>query len=81
MSIIKSHTKTLTSEEIDKLYPLVNDPREWRINVNSHELIDKLIELWFNTQGYDFWENPYPEVTEMSYTPGEKEITFTYITD
>lgn len=64
--------------EIEELYPLVNSARDWKIDVNSHALVDKIIELWFETQGYDFWNNPSPEVTEWCVNK-DKEIEFTYI--
>jgi len=78
MSLQKLHTKTLTKDDIEKLYPLVNGPRDWKIDVKSHALVDKIIELWFESQGYDFWNNPYPEVTEWTLTK-DKEIVFNYI--
>lgn len=63
--LIKPQTKTLTKPEIDELYKLVNQPGDWKIDVNSYELVDKLIELWFKSQGYDFWNNPYPEIADI----------------
>ena len=70
-------SKVLIQSEIQQLYPLVNTGREWCIDVNSHELVDKIIELWFETQGYDFWDNPFPEVVEWSVNK-DKEIEFVY---
>ena len=70
--------KVLTQSEIQQLYPLVNTGREWHIDVNSYELVDKIIELWFETQGYDFWNNPFPDVIEWSIS-NDNEIEFTYI--
>jgi hypothetical protein len=77
-TIIPQLSKVLTHSEIQELYPLVNSDRDWKINVQSYELVDKIIELWFETQGYDFWDNPFPEVIEWSVN-GDKEIEFTYI--
>lgn len=76
--IIKPVTVFLTNEDIQKLYPYVNTGREYHVDVNSYELLDKIIELWFQTKGYDFWQNPYPEVTEMTLTK-DKEVEFTYL--
>ena len=70
-------SKVLTQSEIQQLYPLVNTGREWHIDVNSYQLVDKIIELWFETQGYDFWDNPFPEVVEWSVNK-DKEIEFVY---
>jgi len=70
--------KVLTQSEIQQLYPLVNSDRDWKIDVNSHQLVDEIIELWFETQGYDFWDNPFPEVVEWTVTK-DKEIEFVYV--
>ena len=69
--------KHLTKAEIDQLFPLVNGERDWKINVNSYQLVDKLIELWFESQGYDFWNNPFPDVIEWEVTK-DNEIIFKY---
>ena len=71
-------SKVLTQSEIQQLYPLVNSDRDWKIDVNSDQLVDKIIELWFETQGYDFWDNPFPEVVEWSVSK-DKEIEFVYV--
>lgn len=71
-------TKLLTQSEIQELYPLVNSDRDWQIDVNSHNLVDKIIELWFETQGYDFWDNPFPEVIEWTLNKNN-EIEFVYV--
>lgn len=71
-------SKVLTQSEIQQLYPLVNTGREWHIDVNSHQLVYKIIELWFETQGYDFWNNPFLEVVEWSVNKN-KEIEFVYV--
>ena len=67
-NLIPQLSKLLTLAEIQKLYPLVNSERDWKIDVNSHQLVDKIIELWFESQGYDFWINPFPEVIEWTVT-------------
>jgi hypothetical protein len=77
-SLAKRHTKKLTTAEIQALYPYVNTGREWHVDENSFELVDKIVKLWFETQGYDFYDNPYPDVVEVVITK-EKEIEFTYI--
>jgi hypothetical protein len=71
-------TKLLTQADIKQLYPLVNSAREWKIDINSHQLVDKIIELWFETQGYDFWDNPFPDIIEWSVNK-DKEIEFVYV--
>ena len=78
MELLKQHTKKLTTAEIKTLFPLVNGDRDWKISLESHHLIDKIIELWFESQGYDFWHNPFPDVVEWTLTK-EKEIEFIYI--
>jgi len=70
--------KVLKRHEIEQLYQHVNTGRRWAIDVKSHDLIDEIIRLWFEQQGYDFWQNPYPEVVEWSISK-ENEITFVYI--
>ena len=76
--IIPRLSKVLTQSEIQQLYPLVNSERDWKIDVNSHQLIDKIIELWFKSQGYDFYNNPFPEVFEWTLNK-DKEIEFIYL--
>jgi len=78
MELIKQKEKHLTKSEIQELFPLVNRQGDWKIRTDSYELVDKIIELWFETQGYDFWNNPYPEVVEWELTK-EKEIIFRYV--
>lgn len=70
--------KVLTQSEIQQLYPLVNSDRDWKIDVNSYQFVDRIIELWFETQGYDFWHNPYPEVVEWSVSK-DNDLTFVYV--
>ncbi len=72
---LKHHT--LTKNDIERLFAKVNTGRDYYVNVKSHALVDKIIELWFQSQGYDLWDNPYPEVEEWSTTVGG-EINFTY---
>jgi len=79
ISLTKTYTKTLTKDEVQRLYLSVNKPGDWQIDVNSHELADKINELWFKEQGYDFWNNPYPDVTEWSLDNNELTFTYTYI--
>lgn len=78
MSLIITKTKHLKADKLKQLYKKVNRPNDWKIDVKSHALIDKIIELWFEEQGYDFWDNPYPEVIEWKLSK-EKEIIFTYV--
>jgi len=78
MELIEQKEKHLTKSEIQKLFLLVNRNGDWQIRTDSYQLVDKIIELWFETQGYDFWNNPYPEVVEWELTK-EKEIIFRYI--
>lgn len=78
MELIEQKEKHLTTIEIQKLLPLVNRQGDWQIRTDSYQLVDKIIELWFETQGYDFWNNPYPEVVEWELTK-EKEIIFRYV--
>ena len=78
MELIKQKEKHLTKSEIEKLFPLVNRQGDWQIRTNSYQLVDKIIELWFESQGYNFWNNPYPEVVEWELTK-EKEIIFRYV--
>ncbi len=77
--LVKTKSQVLTKEDIIKLYSSVNRDIDYKIDVNSDfAFVNKIIELWFNEQGYDFWDNPYPKVTEMKVTKS-KEIEFVYI--
>lgn len=76
--LINQKEKHLTKDEITNLYKLVNKPGDYHVRTDSYQLVDKIIELWFESQGYDFWNNPYPEVIEWELTK-EKEIIFKYI--
>lgn len=78
VNLIVEKEKHLTVSEIQELYQDVNKPQDWQINVNSYKLIDKIIELWFEKQGYDFWINPYPEVTQWELLK-DNEILFKYV--
>ena len=79
MELIKKHSKTLTTEEIRALYPLVNDcHRGTYVDETSWQFVDKIIELWFEEQGYDFWDNPYPDVVEWEITK-DNNLVFSYI--
>lgn len=68
--------KLITRKEIQELYPLVNSKRDWYVDEHSFEFVDKIIEKWFESKGYDFWDNPYPEVLEWKII--DKEILFIY---
>lgn len=70
-------TKVLSNDDIQHLFQKVNNGRKWHIDVDSYRLIDEIIELWFETQGYDMWVNPYPDVLESSLsTDGQLEFTY-----
>lgn len=80
MGLLKQKEKHLNKKEIEELFPLVNKNGDWKINIDSYQLVDKIIEIWFQTQGYDYWENPYPEVVEWEVT-NEREIFFKYVSN
>lgn len=75
-SLIPIKSKTLTHEEIEVLHASVNDGSRYYIDPSSVQYADRIIELWFEGQGYDFWNNPYPEVTEWEFKNGN--LTFKY---
>lgn len=72
-------TQTLVQADIEKLMPEINTGREWYIDPESYQFIDKVIEMWFRTQGYDYFDNPYPDVIEMISNSEKGELTFKYI--
>lgn len=72
-------TITLGQEDIQRLHDKVNNGDRYHIKLNTHQYVDRIIELWFEEHEYDFWDNPYPEVIEMSYTKESGELTFTYL--
>lgn len=78
MDLLEQKEKKLTRAEIEKLFQKVNRPRDWQIRTDSHKLVDRIIVMWFESQGYDFWNNPYPDVIEWTVTK-EKEIFFKYV--
>lgn len=71
-----------SKEEVERLYQKVNAPGDRRPHVssNSWQLADRIVELWFEEQGYDFWDNPYPDVEEMGVDPKTSTITIKYKT-
>ena len=74
----KVYAQKLSHDEINALFHFVNTGREYYVDPNSPQFLDKIIELWFDTQGYDFWKNPYPEVTEVAIEK-DGSIEFKYI--
>jgi len=75
--LTKQYTQALSQEEVSELYKKVNNDGKWYVSPKSYLLADKIIELWFETQGYDFWNNPYPEVMEVAIKK-DNGIEFTY---
>jgi hypothetical protein len=75
--IQKTKTVTISNAEIQQLYPQANTGRRYYVDTNSHQFVDEIIELYFDSKGYDFWGNPYPEVTEWRVV--NNEIIMTYI--
>jgi hypothetical protein len=67
----------ITKAEIELLYPKVNDGiRGVYVDLQSHNLVDKIIELWFESFGYSFWDNPYPDVLEWHLKDEEIHIIY-----
>jgi hypothetical protein len=77
-NIVKQISVKITNQEIQHFYQFVNSPNDYKIDVKSYQLIDKIIELYFNSIGYDFWNNSYPEVVE-THINKNNEIEFVYI--
>ena len=77
-SLNQIFSKKISRKEIEDLYLLVNLDRDWKIDIGSPVLVDRIIELWFERNGYDFWENPFPEVVEWKLNT-DGEIEFIYV--
>ena len=75
--IQKTKTVTISKAEIQLLYPQFNTGRRYYVDPNSPKFVNEIIELYFDSKGYDFWNNPYPDVTEWSVV--NDEIIMTYI--
>lgn len=76
MDLEKSTRVELTHEQVESLYQKTRGQR-YAINENSLELLLKIIELYFESKGYDFWDNPPPDLEEYGY--GENDgIWFVY---
>lgn len=71
-------TTIITKEEIEKLFPQANTGRRMYVDPRSHQFVDEIIELWFQSKGYDFWDNPYPDIIEWEVNK-DNEIKVTYI--
>lgn len=69
----------ITKEEVQRMYEKVNvkGDRRPHVDTRSWKLVDRIIEIWFEEQGYDFWDNPYPEV-EQTELPPEGGILIKY---
>lgn len=72
----------ISKEEVERMYQKVNVPGDRRpyVQTNNWKLVDRIIEIWFEEQGYDFWDNPYPEVEEVQL-PKEGGILIKYQPD
>jgi hypothetical protein len=56
----------ISQAEVQELFPKVNQGRDTYVDPKTQQFVEKIIELWFQTLGYDFWNNPYPDVEEWS---------------
>lgn len=56
----------LTKSEIESLFIGVNTGRRYYVDTTSHRLVDELINLWFESQGFDFWTCPEVERWEVN---------------
>lgn len=77
--LLKVKTQIISKKEAEELFQLVNVGRDIYVDPKRPEFIDKIIELWFEERGYDFWDNPFPDVKEWSVNRETGEITFNYI--
>ncbi|MFA7307600.1 MAG: hypothetical protein WC026_13110 [Hyphomicrobium sp.] len=59
----------ISNEEIQNLFPKVNDGSRWYVDTNTFEFVDAIIEQWFEEKGVTFWEMPEIEQYELVGEP------------
>ena len=65
----KSMTATISKEVIEKLFEVFearNGRTKHYVSPQSGGFWTAIEELWFDTQGYDYYDNPYPDVIEST---------------
>ncbi len=78
--LLKTTTVTVTKEDIQKLFEVFetrNGRTKHYVSPQSGAFWTAIEELWFDTQGYDFYDNPYPDVLESALNP-DGSLTITY---
>lgn len=67
---VDNRTKHIISEEdINRLYPYANDGRKWYVDPKYPKFTDRIIELYFEEKGHDFWDMPEVDEWEVSFNP------------
>lgn len=59
----------ITLQEIQKIFPKVNDGSRYHVDVNTWQFIDRIIEEWFEQKGITFWDMPEIESYELHKDP------------
>jgi len=59
----------ISNEEIQRLFPKVNDGSRWHVDVNTWQFVDAIIEEWFEQRGVTFWDMPEIEQWELVGDP------------
>lgn len=66
----------ISHEEIQRLFPKVNDGSRWHVDVNTWEFVDAIIDAWFEERGIDFWSNEKPDIYRYELVGEPIKIVF-----
>ncbi len=69
MELEKLNKHEISHEEIQKLFPKINNGRKWHVDVNTYQFIDAIIDEWFEERGIDFWNKPEISSYELTGEP------------
>lgn len=61
----------ISHEEIQRLFPKVNDGSRWHVDTNTWNFVDAIIDEWFEERGIDFWTKPEIEQVEIVGDPSK----------
>jgi len=59
----------ISHEEIQRLFPKVNDGQRYHVDTNTWQFVDRIIEEWFEEKGITFWDMPEIQQYELVGEP------------
>ena len=59
----------ISHEEIQRLFPKVNDGQRYHVDANTWQFVDRIIEEWFEERGITFWDMPEIQQYELVGEP------------